>query len=351
VLEDLLDRIFRYVRTNGFAFYHDISKSMNVDSAVSWTLLEYLVNQKKIMKFKVGWSYTKNKPVFAYCMDGYETRAVISYQQLLSKFRKDRVIEKYSATFKQACERLKIDNSVADLSCSYLRYSSNVAKGRNYRDVAWSAFYLANKTLRQGLTLGDIESVSGMSRERILTISKLLNSELELEVSDIFPKPSDYLKRILDNLKVSNDVRSRMLEETCAFIESLPRQVLFGRRPEGVAAAALYIVARSTSDYEIRYLFRQNKVAEASDVTEVTLRNMLRRIEESLEGKSVEKESFVKLPEEVVRSESDFNMKECEICGYTEGDGETLTWFANRKCWLCEDCAAHDKLTKSLEER
>jgi hypothetical protein len=361
-LEDILKRIFEYVKTNGFAFYHDVSKFVNVDSALCWTLLEYLANQKKIVKFKVGWSYTKNKPVFAYCMDGYETKAVLAYHQLLSKLRKDRMVENYSTIFKQACQKLKIDKSVADLSCTYLRQSSKVVKGRNYSDVAWSAYFLANKTLRQGLAPGDIESVAGSTRERILAISKIMNTQLDLKISDLFPKPGDYLKRILNNLELSESVKSRMFEETSTFIDSLPRRLLFGKRPESFAAAALYIVARSSSDYEIRYVFRQNRIAEASDVTEVTLRNMLRKIENCLDSDSIFlRESYMSLlhrdmpPKEeetlspVIRSEPDFNMKECEICGYTEGDGETLTWFVNRKCWLCEDCATHDKLTKSLE--
>jgi transcription initiation factor TFIIIB Brf1 subunit/transcription initiation factor TFIIB len=382
-LDDLLLTASGQMNRDGFAFATELSNSIGISRPLAYAILEKLVHDGKITKFRVGWNYARNMPIFVYCKDGHEPEAVKRYREFVSRGqvqkRKSRLVGEYLSRFRESCIQIKASDSLADLASSYFERAleSGWIRGRSNEIVAWSAFYLASKVLKQGVMLGDIEGCLNIKSPRekrswkksksrrsdksvrkysLLAVSKELNDYLQLDVVDLYPNPTDYVQRIVMKMGLPDrlgDVvdgnyinRSQLLEETTQFISSLPRQMLFGKRPEGVAAASLYITAKRLG---IRTCL-QRPVADASDITEVTLRNILRSIEGALSkpiqvGPSdvVSRKGLSASTLELENGKSPNGEDHaCAGCGLSEADGEKLTWSTQEECWLCHDCAAYD---------
>ena len=226
--------------------------------------------------------------MFRYCKIGGESEAISRYRkelsQVMAEWRRHRVSDDYNSKFEAACEHFKINESVATLAVSYLERTlqSGWLKGREIRIVAWSAFCLAAKVQRQGLTPGEVMRYSNITRQLLLRDLKELNEFLDLEAHQAqHVDPSDFLNRIVERMELKEKPewpRSRadeLVQETKNFLSTLPKQVIFGKRPEGIAAASLYVIASRFVIPE----FTQGRIAVAADVTEVTVRNSLRAIE------------------------------------------------------------------------
>jgi len=291
-LDELLQRALEYVNRNGYAFSQDLSNSLKVPKRLAFALLLFLSHEKKILNFKIGWSYTRNMPIFAYCREGYEAEAVARYRRLIGerrvKQRRENLVENYLSKFRCACKEMKANESVADLAASYFEQAlkSRWIMGRDSRSIAWSAYFLANKILRQAITPGEIKLHARVERGKLLTASKELSDFLQLNVQDLYPNPSDYVLRIATKMKLpeklvcSRDVRksiqkTELLQETARFLSSLPRRALFGKRAESLAAAALYLTASHLGIDECT----QRRISEAADITEVTLRNTAKLVQ------------------------------------------------------------------------
>ncbi len=306
-LQNLESHILQSVNDTGFAFAQDLGESLKISRPLAYTLLAKLAYDSKITRFKVAWNYLRNVPIFAYCKEGYEARAVARYRQLIQERlvqrKRDHLVEDYFSKFKAATATLRADESLAELAGSYFEklLKSGFVRGRETAVVAWSAYFLASKILRQGITPGDIESYAQMGKTPkpnnskrswqrkttlLLTTAKDANDFLELSAPDLYSRPSDYLEKIVAKMKLTETLvssngltrREELLQETTNFISKLPREVFFGKRSESLAAAALYMVAYRLGIVECT----QNRISEASDVTEVTLRNTMHSIVSAL---------------------------------------------------------------------
>jgi transcription initiation factor TFIIIB Brf1 subunit/transcription initiation factor TFIIB len=294
VLDDLLLRSLDHVRHSKVVFSKDLSDSLMISRSLAFTLLSYLAHQNTISKLKVGWNYLRNKPAFAFCQKGYEREAVARYKKMLAKGNKESrhraVLEHYRPKFEAACREMNANPSLVDLASGYLErvMKSQWTKGREVRVAAWTGLLIACKTLREGITAGEIERHAGVGRGKLLACSKELTELLKLDVPGLYPDPNDYVERIVSNMMVYEPIRDRLrtnhteghvteqelLNETKKVISSLPRTKVFGKRPESIAAAALYLTSRTLGIEEVT----QELVSVASDITQVTLRNILKVI-------------------------------------------------------------------------
>jgi len=296
-LDELLQKTLDHVDRHGSAYSQDISNSLGVANRLAFALLATLVHEGKVSRFKVGWSYTRHRPVFAFCKEGHEAEAVARYRRLTSELhvqqKQFRLVEDYMAKFGSACNEMKADQSLADLAGSYLERAakSHWMRGRDTKSVAWSAFFLANKILRQGITPGEIEAYAKIERRILLMVSKDLNDFLQLDVPDLYPNPTDYLQRIATRMKLPRQLESSnglietsaLMRETNDFLMSLPKTLFFGKRAESMAAAALYLTGSRLGIEGCT----QKRISKAADVTEVTIRNIIRQIEAAIPDREV----------------------------------------------------------------
>jgi len=288
MLEDLMLKALEYVQHNGFAFGSDLSDSLNIPKRLAFALLAALAHEKKILRFKIGWSYFRNRPIFAYCEEGHELEAIARFRKMLSvrrlQQRKNKLVDDYLSEFRAACVEMKANEGLADLAGTYFdrTLKSRLARGRDTRLLAWSAYFLASKILKQGITPGEIQSFAKVKRRKLLAVSKDLNDILQLSVTDLYPQPRDYLRKIVMNMELPKKLycsggsieTAGLLQETERFFSSLPKKVLFGKRAESLAAAVLYLTAKRLGILECT----QKYISEAADITEVTLRNTVKSV-------------------------------------------------------------------------
>jgi transcription initiation factor TFIIIB Brf1 subunit/transcription initiation factor TFIIB len=291
-LDELLRNALDYVEHHGSAYPHDINEPLGVDTRLAYALLAALAHEGKVFRFKVGWSYSRQRPVYAYCKEGHEAEAVVRYRRAASRLhaqlQHSRLMETYSRKFSAACTEMNTVESLADLAASYFERAveSHWIRGRDSMIVAWSAFFLANKILRQGITPGEIEGHTKIERRLLLTVSKDLNDFLQLDVPDLYPNPSDYLERIASRMALPRQLESlnglietnALVKETNNFLISLPKTLFFGKRGESMAAAALYLTGLRLGIEECT----QKRISKAADVTEVTIRNIIKQIESAV---------------------------------------------------------------------
>ena len=290
-LDALLNTALDFVNDRGSTFPVELAEAIGISKRLGSALLMALAIDGKIVRAKVGWSYTKRRPVFYFCKIGGEAEAITKYRIRLSQFlktqRKLRVAEDYSSKFTSACNHSRIAESVAVLALSYFEQAlhSPWIRGRDTKIVAWSAFLLAAKVDKRGITPGEIARYSKIEKRVLVNYTRDLNEFLGLDAHEAqHANPIDFLDRIVTRMKLPRQLtidnhtlrREELVSETADFISALPRQVFFGKRPESIASASLYLVASRKGISQCT----QKRIAKAADVTEVTLRNTVRRIEQ-----------------------------------------------------------------------
>jgi transcription initiation factor TFIIB len=167
------------------------------------------------------------------------------------------------------------DHGVAAVICRRAS-AEDLLPGRSYEGIATAAVYTA---IRQAGLPQDLEALMQVSRLtdeiRIKRTYRYLVRELELEVPP--PDPRDYLPRLCSELNLS--------QETKRFTTNLLKDVMeagihSGKHPVGIAAAALY-VATHHSDTPSSDVCTQSELAEAANVSVVTIRNRYHDIQDT----------------------------------------------------------------------
>ncbi|WP_254538071.1 transcription initiation factor IIB [Halomarina litorea] len=152
--------------------------------------------------------------------------------------------------------------------------AEDLLPGRSIEGVATSAVYAAARQASLPRTIGDVAAVSRVGEQEFTRTYRYIVRELKLEVQP--PDPEDYVAQHASELGVSDELeeRAHSLLRTAknAGIHS-------GKSPVGLAAAALYAAGLLTNE-----TLTQRAVAEATDISEVTIRNRYRELLEAEQG-------------------------------------------------------------------
>ncbi len=148
----------------------------------------------------------------------------------------------------------------------------NMIRGRSIEGVVAASIYAACRMLGIPRTLEEIASVTRIKKREIGRVYRIMVRELKL---NIYPtNPEDYIDRFCSKLKLSGEVKAKAYEIIKMAKE---KDVISGRGPTGVAAAAIYIAAILMGERRT-----QREVAEVAGVTEVTIRNRYKELVEKL---------------------------------------------------------------------
>jgi transcription initiation factor TFIIB len=191
---------------------------------------------------------------------------------------KERGLKAMLSEIQRMAAALDLPDDDYDIAAVICRRASNqdLLPGRSYEGVATAAVYAA---IRQAGLPQDLEALTQVSRIddkiRIKRTYRYLVRELELEVPP--PDPRDYLSRLCSELDLS--------QETKRFTTELLKDVMAtgihsGKHPVGMAAAALY-VATHHSDTPSSDSCTQSELAEAANVSVVTIRNRYHDIQDT----------------------------------------------------------------------
>ena len=150
--------------------------------------------------------------------------------------------------------------------------SKNLVRGRSINAVAAAALYAACRGSGTPRTLREISIASLADKRDVARCYRLLLQELNIHVT--IADPLTYVSKIAEK----NDISGKTQGAAIAILrEAKRKKITAGKDPMGLAAAALYIVCMQNNERKT-----QKDIAEASGVTEVTLRNRYKALKKQL---------------------------------------------------------------------
>jgi transcription initiation factor TFIIB len=183
-------------------------------------------------------------------------------------------LSKALSTLTRLADKLHIPKNVEESAALIYRKALNkgLVRGRSIKSLAAASLYAACRLYKTPRNLEEIVKTSTRSRKEISRNYRLIQRELDLTMP--IDDPLQYVSKIASKVGLNQKTQNIALE---LLQKAKQRKALTGKGPAGVAAAALYI-ASILSEEKIT----QKKLAHAANVTEVTVRNRYKGLDESL---------------------------------------------------------------------
>ena len=143
-----------------------------------------------------------------------------------------------------------------------------LSRGRKIEGIVAAVLYAACRQCNVPRTLGEVSKVSELKRKEIGKFYRDISHRLQLKLLPTIPQ--DYVSRFCSQLTLSSDVQIKARE---ILKKALNKELVSGRGPTGMAAAAIYISSVLCQERRT-----QREISEVSSVTEVTIRNRYKEI-------------------------------------------------------------------------
>ena len=195
-----------------------------------------------------------------------------SIERLRTWDSRSQVHEPIDRNFRQAFselsrlkDKLTISDSVLEKAAYIYRKAlqKGLVRGRSISALIAASLYAACRNTETPRTLNDIGQAANIKRKDIARCYRLLHRELDLKMPVV--NSIQCISRIASKIGISEKTRrsaSLILKEAHENHESA------GKDPMGLAAAALYLSCVKNGEN-----LTQRDIAEAANVTEVTIRN------------------------------------------------------------------------------
>ena len=143
-----------------------------------------------------------------------------------------------------------------------------IVRGRSIESVVAASIYLACRIHRIPRSLDEIVAETNVNRKKVGFAVRLVVSRVNINV----PLPS--AKDLIPRLSADLMLKGRTVRKAAEIIkQAKERYVTIGKAPGGIAGAALYIAGILEEDRRT-----QREIAQASRVTEVTIRNRYKEL-------------------------------------------------------------------------
>lgn len=169
---------------------------------------------------------------------------------------------------------LSLSKNVRNESASIYRKAldKDLIRGRSINKLMVATVYIACKSCRVPRTLDEIAEVTDVDKKTIGTNYRFLVRELGLKLPIV--SPSDYIPRFASKLNLSSEVEVKSIELVNAAQEL---GLTSGKDPASFAAAGLYASSMLLGERRT-----QTEIARALGVTEVTIRNRFKELNNAL---------------------------------------------------------------------
>tara|TARA_B100000029_G_scaffold493397_1_gene555848 strand:+ start:1174 stop:2055 length:882 start_codon:yes stop_codon:yes gene_type:complete len=174
-------------------------------------------------------------------------------------------------------DKLSIPEATADKAAYYYRKTleKKLTRGRAISVIIAACLYAACRTEMIPRNLNDIYRAANLKKKDIATCYRLVVNELEIQMPLV--DPTHIVSRITSKIDVgqrSERIAIKFLEEAKAVGETA------GKDPMGIASAAVYLACILTNSS-----VTQRQIADAAEVTEVTIRNRLSKLKTKVDWK------------------------------------------------------------------
>ena len=170
--------------------------------------------------------------------------------------------------------RLTIPRSVREEAAMIYRNAARqkLIRGRSIESMVAASLYTACRRCSIPRTLEEISEASKVSKKQLGKNYRFVCRKLKIKLQPT--SPADYIPRFSSHLGVSCSVETKALE----ILQIADKKGLnSGKGPNGIAAASIYLASILVGERKT-----QREVAEAAGVTEVTIRNRCRDLNESI---------------------------------------------------------------------
>jgi len=168
--------------------------------------------------------------------------------------------------------KLGLSDAIVEKSAYLYRKAveNRLTRGRMISSILVAAVYIACREMGAARSIRDISAVSGVTRKELAKSYRLLVLELGIRVP--LPDPMKCIVRIANKLKISEKAKRHALKKMNYLMKT---QLLAGKAPMSFAATVLYISCAKYGES-----IAQKDMAEASGVTEVTIRNRFKDLKD-----------------------------------------------------------------------
>jgi transcription initiation factor TFIIB len=191
----------------------------------------------------------------------------------------DRYIKRAMEEIRRTSERLGVGLSVQREAMSiYCKaYSMGLIRGRTVEGICTASIYVACRKLNVPRLLDDIAEIGSYDETKsIAPYCKLLIRKLGIRLPQI--AAAGYVDSIARNASISAKTQREALS-ILALVGQDP--TLSGKKPISLAAAALYLAARTTAEHT-----SQLRIASASNLTPTTVRKTSLQLENILKPRN-----------------------------------------------------------------
>jgi len=186
----------------------------------------------------------------------------------------DRNLAQAMAELERLASKVNISSSTKEKAAVIYRKAleKTLVRGRSINAIAAAALYAACRKSGSPRTLSEISEASLVNKKDVARCYRLLLKELDFHMP--ISEPLTYISKIAEKNSITGKTQG-----TAIGILRLAKQKRFsaGKDPMGMAAAALYIACLQNSEK-----ITQKDIAEASGVTEVTVRNRYKNLKKQL---------------------------------------------------------------------
>ena len=171
-------------------------------------------------------------------------------------------------------DKLGLPDSVIEKTAYIYRkaIAKNIVRGRSISALLGASLYAACRDAETPRTLKDIEGMANVKRKELAKCYRVLVEKLDLKMPVV--NSAQCIARIASKLGVQEKTKRVAL----TILNDYERSgEMAGKSPTGLAATALYLACVKMGEY-----FTQREVAEAANITEVTIRNRGASIKKTL---------------------------------------------------------------------
>ena len=169
---------------------------------------------------------------------------------------------------------LRIPNNIKEQAAHIYRKAlkADLIRGRSIDAFVAASIYAACRAAQVPRPIKKITRASTRDHGEVSRTYRLLIRELQMKMP--IDDPMKFVPSIAAKLNLRRDTEQKAVN---ILNKAKKRQGLSGKDPRGLAAAALYMACIDNNDRRV-----QKEVALAAGTTEVTLRNRLRGLEETI---------------------------------------------------------------------
>lgn len=210
-----------------------------------------------------GKAITSNARAAMYRMRKWQIRSRLHSSQ-------DRNLSTAMSEMHRLASQLGIPRDVRETAALIYRKAliSKIVRGRSIESVVAASIYLACRIHRIPRSLDEIVTETNVDRKKVGFAVRLVVSRVNITVP--LPSAKDLIPRLSSDLMLEG----RTVKKATEIInQAKENYVTIGKSPGGIAGAALYIAGILEDDRRT-----QREIAQASRVTEVTIRNRYKEL-------------------------------------------------------------------------